>query len=562
MLAYNKIVNRVLETGTLRHEPRTDTNILSTFGLMFEHDLSEGFPLLTGKKMAIKPLLTELEWFIHGRTDLRWLLERGNKIWLGDAFKRFGKDYADFLEITTDEMTIEKFADGVLNDSEFFYEDCDLGPIYGAQWRGTYSHGLFTPPDQLKEVVTSLMEAPTARRHLVVAWNPLELHNMVLPPCWTSGSLVNKLDGTMDSIENISIGDRVLTYDGSYQSVYDKMITEYNGDIYSFKLFGSRKNLKVTPNHPFLVKDKGFVEAKDICNNDYLAIPINKNSIIPEFTLQIKDNQYSSHLETFSLEDNDYWYLMGYFLGDGWLQRSKEEIYFVVADKDKEKIVPILKRFIGLAELHNSGQNCTKFVGKKQMDFYILSFFGNGASDKTIPDFVHDAPVDKIKSFIDGYCDADGHIGQNRISYTTTSDNIAYSLQRLYAKIGIKASVYFQERPQKTTIDNRVVNQKNTYSINVESGKNFSSSYVFDENYLWLKIDTIEVEKNIKCNVYNLSIENNHTYCVNNIINHNCHYAFQFYVRWDTNGQKFLDMMYHMRSNDIALGGMTCPFIQ
>lgn len=558
MKEYNELVLKVLEEGTCRYEPRTNTDILSLFGVFLEIDMSNGFPLLTSKKMAFNTMAVELEWFINGRSDLKYLLERNCNIWTGDAFRAYGASYAKYLGVPIENFTIEMFRNGVLYDDKYFDDGCDLGPIYGAQWRGTYD-GITSiakiPPDQLYEVVEGLKKEPFARRHVVMAWNPLVNKDMVLPPCWAAGSLVNMADGRLEKIENVKIGDYVLTEDGSCQKVYDSMVTKFSGDMIELKLSGSRKPFVSTFNHPYLVRGRGYIDAELISNGDYLGIPINKKSIIPKINITIKDNQYFSRQLSVDILDDDLWYLMGYFLGDGWLDRRKKSVVFVINDNQINSILPILRKNIGLAKINNSGKNCTKFVGKKTFIFELLSMFGHGAANKIIPSFVFDAPKDKIEFFLKGYKDADGCDTNDGSTFTTVSDSIAYGIQMLYAKLGVRATVIYQERPSKKIIEGRIVNQKNTYSINISKNKNKSLNYIFDEDFLWLRVNSIKrissVEKAV--NVYNLSVENNHTYCVSNIINHNCHLGFQLYMR-DVNGQMYLDLLWMQRSADIALG--------
>ena len=127
MKTYNEIVSKVLREGSYRHEPRTDTDILSLFGVFLEIDMSDGFPLLTSKKMAFNTMAVELEWFIHGRSDLKYLLERNCNIWTGDAFRAYGSSYAEYLGLPIEDFTIEMFRNGVLNDNEYFADGCDLG---------------------------------------------------------------------------------------------------------------------------------------------------------------------------------------------------------------------------------------------------------------------------------------------------------------------------------------------------------------------------------------------------------------------------------------------------
>lgn len=186
MIEYLDLSKRVLLNGSLKRNERTGTKTISFFGENIVIDMSNGFPLLTSKKMAFKTMLIELEWFLHGRTDLRFLLERNCHIWSSDAFRKFGKDYAEFLGVPFDSFTIKEFEWGVLNDNDYFHDGCDLGPIYGSQWRGGY--GIRTTlgdktPDQIMGLVDGLKRDPFGRRHLVVAWNPLCIEEMTLPPC-------------------------------------------------------------------------------------------------------------------------------------------------------------------------------------------------------------------------------------------------------------------------------------------------------------------------------------------------------------------------------------------
>lgn len=180
MQSYCDLVNKVLNDGSFRKEPNKNSDILSYFGYLFEHDMSKGFPLLTSKKMAYKQIFSELDWFIKGRTDLKWLLDNNNDIWLGDAYKKYRDKYEKYYDLEEGCIDIHKFKDAVLTDDHFFYKGCDLGNIYGSQWRGTYSR---FAPDQLSDLVNNLKEKTFSRKHLVTAWNPIENKNMILEPC-------------------------------------------------------------------------------------------------------------------------------------------------------------------------------------------------------------------------------------------------------------------------------------------------------------------------------------------------------------------------------------------
>ena len=382
--------------------------------------------------------------------------------------------------------------------------------------------------DQIAEMMGKLQNRPDDRRNMVTAWNPAEVDAATLPPCFLGCQLISTKNGYLP-IKSVNVGELVLTEDGSFKEVYETHSTPYSGEIIEIKVQGITETIKCTPNHPFLSeKSKGFIESEKLEIEDYLAIPINKKNIIPTVNYE-----HGRTKEKFSkkLEDEKFWYLMGFFLGDGWIRESRKEIFFSINNKDKNKVLPILEKSMKLYENKNLGKNVKKYSGNKLEIYHILSKFGSGALNKIIPQFVHDAPIHLISKFIDGYIAADGSVTNDGTSITTISPHIAYGIQLLYAKLGVKALVYHQKRPEKTIIEDRVVNQNNTYSINVYKNKNQTKSWKIDKKFLWLRISEIIKRKVENETVYNLSVKENHTYTVQNIVNHNCHYGFQVWTR-------------------------------
>ncbi|MEK6857792.1 MAG: thymidylate synthase, partial [Nanoarchaeota archaeon] len=171
MKAYLDIVQNILENGVEKGD-RTGTGTLSVFGVKFEHDMEKGFPAVTTKKIFFRSLLVELEFFIKGYTDKRWLQERKCTIW--DEWANPQKTpYGHDLE------SLVKMKD-----------ESDLGPIYGFQWRhyGANYEGVFSDyegkgVDQLKEVIKLIKNKPDDRRMIVTAWNPMQMDQMALPAC-------------------------------------------------------------------------------------------------------------------------------------------------------------------------------------------------------------------------------------------------------------------------------------------------------------------------------------------------------------------------------------------
>ncbi|MFI6425813.1 thymidylate synthase [Promicromonospora sp. NPDC050880] len=143
---YEDLLRDVLATGT-RKGDRTGTGTRSVFGRQIRYDLAQGFPLITTKRVHLKSVVYELLWFLRGDSNVRWLQERGVKIW---------DDWAD--------------------------ESGELGPVYGVQWRSwpTPDGGHV---DQIAKVVEQIRTNPDSRRHVVTAWNPAEVDDMALPPC-------------------------------------------------------------------------------------------------------------------------------------------------------------------------------------------------------------------------------------------------------------------------------------------------------------------------------------------------------------------------------------------
>ena len=194
---YQNLIYDILEFGTDKKD-RTGTGTISTFGKQIRHDMSEGFPLLTTKKMAIKTMMTELKWFLKGDTNIKFLVDNGCNIWNGDSYK----SYAAKTSMDIDgQLTQEEFINKIKTDDEFAKKWGELGPVYGKQWRnwGSYKDRVefvdngkdriieattsWPGLDQIQNLINELKTNPDSRRLMVNAWNVGELDQMTLPPC-------------------------------------------------------------------------------------------------------------------------------------------------------------------------------------------------------------------------------------------------------------------------------------------------------------------------------------------------------------------------------------------
>ena len=193
---YQKLLQDIIHNGVEKKD-RTGTGTISVFGRQIRHKMSEGFPLLTTKKMAWKTMVTELLWFLRGDTNIKYLVDNGCHIWDGDAYKRYYNSYFDAEKsfqyegstIETRRMTKDEFIEQIKSDNEFASKWGDLGKIYGFQWRnwgknfkqipnetGDKVYDITTTGiDQIANLISELKTNPDSRRLLVSAWNPADL---------------------------------------------------------------------------------------------------------------------------------------------------------------------------------------------------------------------------------------------------------------------------------------------------------------------------------------------------------------------------------------------------
>ena len=207
---YQDLLKSILDYGVEKKD-RTGTGTKSIFGYTIRHKMSDGFPLLTTKKMAWKTMVTELLWFLRGDTNIKFLVDNGCHIWDGDAYKNYCKNFEnivgdEFKNLgiensinldwvkSTPPLTQEEFINQIKTDDEFAKKWGELGPLYGKQWRSWSRNstrdekivdpGVYTKQiDQIQNLINELKTNPDSRRLMVSAWNVGELDQMVLPPC-------------------------------------------------------------------------------------------------------------------------------------------------------------------------------------------------------------------------------------------------------------------------------------------------------------------------------------------------------------------------------------------
>ena len=237
---YLDLLRDILEHGQKKSD-RTGTGTLSVFGRQIRHKMSEGFPAITTKKLHFKGVVSELLWLLNGRTDLRYLLEHNNFIWVGDAYKKYmtrineiidayksgdilgGQPHINNMFSDADNLTPlseQEFIDKIKTDDEFNKEFGDFGPLYGHQWRnwgGDIIENKASGIDQIAEVIHKLKTNPDDRGIIVSAWNVSDLPDMTLRPCHNFFQFYT----------------RELSHEERYQKYWEKFKDRCTSDCYT-----------------------------------------------------------------------------------------------------------------------------------------------------------------------------------------------------------------------------------------------------------------------------------------------------------------------------------------
>jgi thymidylate synthase len=272
---YQNLLKDILENGYEKSD-RTGTGTLSVFGRQIKHKMSEGFPLLTTKKMYTKGIITELIWFLRGNTNIKYLIENNCHIWDGDAWANYSKKViANNLHLMLASnlpVTKEEFISRVQSDEEFKNQWGELGPVYGKQWRdwGGRSEIVLTNErdengylkykkvhhngiDQIKNSIELLKKDPDSRRNIVSAWNVGEMGEMVLPPCHNFFQFY-----TRELTKSERAGIQIKTND--YQSYYtDDEMDKNNIPKRAISLMWNQRSVDTFLGLPFNIASYAFL---------------------------------------------------------------------------------------------------------------------------------------------------------------------------------------------------------------------------------------------------------------------------------------------------------------
>ena len=477
---YTNIIDDIISYGYDYQDPNREGTYRREIELaVIKHLREDGYPIVTARKTYFKGAVGELLLFLKGSTDIRHYWNYGIRFWDSDWARSQG-----FSEDIVKEL-YENYSSDIYPVHESSY---NMGKIYAYQYKRQHS------------VFDDFKKNPLRTDLIVNSWQIDDLSDMCLIPCFLENSKIKISTGEYKNIQDVRRGELVLTKECDYKPVYEVMVNDYDDYIYEIRTHASPFPIKSTKEHPFWVKDKQWVNAEDLKEGDYLAIPLNKKSEIPELLTKNKINQHYTKQTVIKLDKKEQWFLMGYFLGDGWISGNK--IILSINDNEFSEINEYINQTFDIRKIEQN-KGCSKYVVTNKEYFDIFKSFGKDAKNKLIPDFVQNGPKELIEEFITGYFKADGCNLLYGRKATTISDNIAFGMQLLSAKIGKKLSLYYQNRPSKKIIENREVNQQNTYSLDVKDIViNKTKKYLFDDDFMWVMIDSIINKKEKTKNIF------------------------------------------------------------
>ena len=484
---YLELLKTVLTSGDYRMD-RTKVGTIATFGNMMRFSLkNKKIPIITTKRTFVRGIIEELLWFINGCTDATKLSEKGVKIWDGNTSKEF------------------------LSNLGLDREAGDAGP------------------------------------------------------CFVAGMPI-LTDNGYKFIEDVKIEDKLYTHTGKFQSIEKIHNNQYSGEMVHIRLGYHPYPIVSTPEHPYYAREitvknrhkdqrnvvfykkPTWVPASELIKSKYLVgFKIELEEKIPEINLTRYINQHMPREEYIKKIDNsDEWFLMGYFIGNGWITKEKTKlgnnhrITFAIPTFKEDLIVSRIEKILNIkGSVMKSTKKCKKYRVVNSEWFQILSHFGKYAYGKKIPDWIHKGPKYLIQEFLNGYRESDGCFEGRKEIITTVSLDLALSTQRLYLKLGYIASVEFQKRGYqvKWPGKEKMINQRNVYSISCICGEKRRSNYtIIKDDYIWYNIKNIHIEEVENINVYNFTVNTDNTYTILNTTVHNC-YGFQ----WRHWGAEYID---------------------
>lgn len=373
-------------------------------------------------------------------------------------------------------------------------------------------------------------------------------------PCFVGDTLVLTQDGYKE-IKLLNTDDYVLCHDNKMHKVTDFACTGKK-DIVDIKIMGAEK-IQTTKNHKFYVRkmykkynseerktlrlfnEPEWKEVQYLSKDYYVGYAINQESKLPNWSgveLYKYHKKYVSN--TLPLDNIDFWYIVGRFLGDGWLMknykkssikegRTKYTGIKICCGKAKlEKLRNVVKKIFNYTLIED--RTTYKFQIYNAELGYFLAQFGIGAKNKFVPKFVMDLPIAQLKAFLEGYFDSDGYIHIDdktniaKCKCSSISRNLIYGIGQCVAKVYHRPFTIVKHIPQiEGVIEGRKINQRPIYILEFKYEKGKQDKAFYEEGYIWFPIKSITYTDTQE-NVYDITVEEAHSFTANGMIVHNC----------------------------------------
>lgn len=362
--------------------------------------------------------------------------------------------------------------------------------------------------------------------------------------CFDADTLVTTSKG-LKKIADIQLGDEVLTHNKRYKPVVDLMTT-HTETVYTLKTNASLP-VKVTGNHPFYVREmnrrrlrkyKDGIESsvkefgspiwKDVSEltvgKDYIGIPINQESVIPNKT----------HL-SLPFDNESFWWVIGRYIGDGWTETYKrsqrnahwdeDRVIICCSNKtesEKEEIITYLSALNFKFRVEKVRTTYKIHIYKDDLYEYLQEF-GKYAHGKHINDDVFQLPANQIIAFLNGYLSADGHYYSDtkRYSFKTVSKELAVGLMQLINKAYHRHATILKLDAKKEVIEGRTVNSKEKYEVSFTKDIRKKEQSFYEDGYIWTRVSSLNKKEESK-DMYNLTVLDDSSYVVHGLCAHNC----------------------------------------
>ena len=347
-------------------------------------------------------------------------------------------------------------------------------------------------------------------------------------PCFEAGTLV-MTDRGYKCIEDIREGDRVLTHKGRFRPVVRPM-KHRAGEIYELDVFGV-ENLRVTGEHPFLVKDGDSAKWKAVQEleaGDLIAVPVSRKAELPEWDgISYERHGREYRLDNLDLSSPDFWWFVGCYMGDGWYRVTKRknasDNYRVVVACNEEKLERLKRHVDGMFRYSVAKERTAYKVHftNKELTVFLMRF-GKGAGGKRLTETVFNLPEDLLRAFLEGYFETDGCMVGKYRQASTISRELAYGIRDCVHKAyRMPCAVYRNEMPETCVIEGRTVRQHDFYTVRFKEGRSDRDGSFFMDGYVWCRF---RGSRKVPFDgyVYNMEVEDDNSYTAGGLAAHNC----------------------------------------